>query len=177
MESKPPALIEQIEWLRLHFTKYILHIALAGSLYFGYTTYDKLAKLEVSSKYEIETLKSRLIDYQGCKTISPYGDKPLQVNFLDKHVAYVNTFSMIKPSSKAVVNEHYLSSYYKRYELSLNQLQSVIFSELENLNSGYVRKNRELVAEKIKDKVNLKFAPLELEMVQFELLEICSVKA
>jgi len=177
MENKPPILIEQIEWFRTNFTRYILHIALAVSLYFSYVTHNELSKLKVLSKDEIETLKSKLIDYQGCRTVSPFGDKPLKVNFLDGHIAYVNTFSSALPSESADYrSKAYLSTYLLRQQQFLNYLQSTIFSELENMNSDYVRKNREIVADKIKQEVNLKVASLELEVIQFELLEICSVE-
>ncbi len=97
MEGRPPQILENIEWLRVNFLKYSLHIALAVSVFVGGHYYTKYESLKAESTLEIETLNERLVDYQGCRTVSPHGDQPLQVTFTDGRVAYANSFSVILP--------------------------------------------------------------------------------
>ncbi|EOB3604738.1 TPA: hypothetical protein I7680_21070 [Vibrio vulnificus] len=175
MEGRPPQILENIEWLRVNFLKYSLHIALAVSVFVGGHYYTKYESLKAESNLEIETLNERLVDYQGCRTVSPHGDQPLQVTFTDGRVAYANSFSVILPAANSdYYKQEYRDTYIRRYESALQSLKAAIYIELESVALDFARTNRELLADRIVERVKPKLQMHELEMSQFELLELCS---
>lgn len=175
MSDRAPEVIQYIEWFKNNFSRYILHILLLLAFLFGYIYYEKYTILVENSAEEIKILKDRLLNYQGCRTISPYGDRPLQVTFSDKKTAYINTFSTTVPTGKSNYrSKEYLETYFSRTQASLEMLKAVIFSELEVVDIEYARKNREQLGIKIMKKANLKLTQYEIELTQFELLEFCN---
>ena len=175
MHDKAPEPIQYIEWFRKNFTKYILHILLFLAVIFGFTYFKKYNELKTESSEEIKTLKARLVDYQGCRTISPYGDRPLQVTFTDQNTAYVNTYAVTVPTSDSnYTSREYLETFFPRNQAALEMLKATIFAELEVVEIEYARKHREELAQNILKKANIKLKQYELELKQFELLEFCN---
>lgn len=174
MSNNTPPVISQIEWLRLNFSKYFLHILVVILGYFSYSYYEKYSTLKVHHDMEVSNLKDRLIDYQGCRTISPSGDRPLLITFSDNKVAYVNLFSLIEPTVESNYrSEEYLYTYSSRLLSALELLKSGTFSIMESVTIEFARKNRDKLETEITAAVNPKLKELEVVLERMELLEFC----
>lgn len=164
--------IELIEWLKDNGSKYILHIIVIISLYGNYYLFNGYNSLTI----ENETIKLRLVDFQGCRTTSPFGDAPLQVTFIDGNTAYVNTFHTIIPSNISVqTKEEFMEAYLPKYESILQSVKSAIFSELEKVELKFARTHRKELVEKILSKLQPTLEVNGFHVNQFELLEFCNV--
>lgn len=123
----------------------------------------------------ISALEARLEEYEGCRTGSPYGDRPLRVTFSDNRVAYVNFFHFMMPTPDLPGPEAMETLGPAVFEALASDLISIILTELESVTVEYARNNREKLENIIHEMVSPTFDQFAFSLIQFNLLEFCEV--
>jgi hypothetical protein len=180
VEPSAPKYVAQLEWLRRYAHKYWFHLLLIPSIALNIYLYDQFSSAETKATIYRSAAEQQLADYRGCRTQSPYGDPPLQVNFTDGGMAYVNFFIQVLPEQwmqDGIKNDS--KAFFNAYESTLNTTKSLVYSILENSTLAEARVNREEFSNKVLSEANskLKESNTGFTLVQFEFLEFCRPNA
>ena len=152
----------------------LIALVLGAYIYYQNNEYQKLDLHHREVENELETMTLVAKNYEGCQTISPYGDPPLRITFSDQRVAYVNFFHVAVPTGKLKIDDpqwRYLEAVI-REQLS-NDLKAEVYTELEGITLENARRNRLPLGKKIFQKVQSTASALDYVLVQFEFLEFC----
>lgn len=180
IEPIPPKYVAHLEWFRQYAHKYWMHLLLFPSLAMNIYLNEQLSATEDQAAIYRSAAEQQLADYRGCRTESPYGDPPLQVNFTDGGIAYVNFFMQVQPEQwrqESINNDS--KAFFNAYESTLNTMKSLVYSALENRTLAEVRANREGLSNKVLSDANIKLKKSNTGfiLVQFEFLEFCRPSA
>lgn len=155
----------------------LLFVASAAALgwYSFYNMYRVYVTSATNNSELISVLEARLEEYEGCRTGSPYGDRPLRVTFSGNRVAYVNFFHFTMPTPDLPGPESMETLGPAVFEALRSDLISTILTELESVTVEYARDNREELENIIHDKVSPTFEQFAFSLIRFNLLEFCEV--
>lgn len=132
---------------------------------------------EVSIGYHHETigfLEQQVQDYEGCRTGSPFGDKPIRATFTDNRIAYVNFFHSALPVSSAPISDPgWQDNLSIKVEEMRSSVTASVLTELESVSLEYARTHRTEIEARIFMRIEPSFADREFQLRQFSLLEFC----
>lgn len=176
-DPKPPELIENLRWLRIHGLRNWQYVLLALIIVLPLVAYkvgifDKWVQPQPAAME-----KNEWPDYRGCVTESPYGDPPLLVKFSDGKEAYVNFRTIIQINADRSKAEKAAKLYYApldAYVALLESIKGAVYAELERHTEAFVRKNRPSLAVKIIEATRPMQERTAFVIHEFDFLEFCS---
>lgn len=173
-DPKPPELIENLRWLRIHGLRHWPYVLVALCIGIAVVTY-KLGFFEKTTQTQQSLELNEWPDYRGCKSESPYGDPPLLVKFSDGKEAYVNfrvivQMDLAKASNAAKVYH----APFEAYEALSESIKGAVYTELEKHTESFVRKNRSALATKIIKATRPIQDRTAFVLHEFDFLEFCT---
>ena len=131
---------------------------------------------------EIAKLESRVADYEGCRNPTPSFNPPLRINFSDGRVARVSyhvSFAPVLEKYSALEEDEEMlhQLLHNRTERLNNFLQGKVYSELEVHTFDDVTHNRPAVSQRILEEAKPLYEELDYKIMEFNLWEICEVRA
>lgn len=176
-DPKPPELIENLRWLRLHGPRNWQYVLLAFVILVPLVAH-KLGVLDKWIHPQVTPMeKNEWPDYRGCLTESPYGDPPLLVKFADGREAYVNFRTIIQIDENRTKAEKAAKRYYApidAYAALLESIKGAVYAELERHTETFVRKNRTSLAAKIVEVTRPMQERTAFVVHEFDFLELCT---
>ena len=149
----------------------IIIVALVAYIFY---LHSKQNASEIYHHELIDSLEEKVENYEGCRTVSPYGDRPVRATFTDNRVAYVNFFHSSIPTIDAPLSDSYWqASLPLRTEEMFSSVMSSVLIELESVTLEHARTHRNEVESRIISRLQPLFVDHQYQLRQFNLLEFC----
>lgn len=173
-DPKPPELIENLRWLRVHGRRHWPYVLVAFCIVLGGLAI-KLGLLDRATQSQHTFERHEWPDYRGCKSESPYGDPPLLVKFSDGKEAYVNFRTLVQIDRTKAADAAKI--YYEpldAYVALMDSVKGAVYTELEKNTEAFARKNRPALASKIIEATRPIQARTAFVLHAFDFLEFCT---